>query len=286
VGLLGAAVENVEVAAMSAASKLGTEPSKLTRFLILGIIGLVFAVPMVALVVFTFKAGLSGGQTLDHWTGLFAPDAARTYRTLFTGIGNSLLLAVVTIGIVLVLLMPTMVLVHLQFPKLKRVLEFICIIPITVPAIVLVVGLAPVYSIVVKLLGGSIWTLAFAYGITVLPYAYRAIQSSLDAVDLTTLSEAARSLGANWLTVLWTVLLPNVRRGILAASFISVAVVLGEFTIASLLNRVNLQTALLQVYQSDPYVAAIFTLLALAFVFFLLLLIGWLGRSRRDRTTS
>ena len=271
---------------MSQASRLGTEPSKVTRFIILSVIGLVFAIPMIALVVFTFKAGLSGGQTLDHWTGLFAPDAARTYRTLFTGIGNSLLLAVVTIGIVLVLLMPTMVLVHLQFPKLKRVLEFICIIPITVPAIVLVVGLAPVYSIVVKLLGGSIWTLAFAYGITVLPYAYRAIQSSLDAVDLTTLSEAARSLGANWLTVLWTVLLPNVRRGILAASFISVAVVLGEFTIASLLNRVNLQTALLQVYQSDPYVAAIFTHLALAFVFILLLLIGWLGRSRRDRTTS
>jgi len=86
--------------------------------------------------------------------------------------------------------------------------------------------------------------------------------------------------------VLWSVLLPNLRRGILAASFISVAVVLGEFTIASLLNRVNLQTALLQVSQSDPYVAAIFAFLALAFVFILLLLIGWLGRSRRDRSTS
>ncbi len=68
----------------------------------------------------------------------------------------------------------------------------------------------------------------------------------------------------------------------LAAAFISVAVVLGEFTIASLLNRVNLQTALLQVGQSDPWVAVILALLALAFAFVLLTIIGRLGSSRRQ----
>jgi putative spermidine/putrescine transport system permease protein len=85
--------------------------------------------------------------------------------------------------------------------------------------------------------------------------------------------------------VLVKILLPNLRRGVLAASFISVAVVLGEFTIASLLNRVNLQTALLQISQSDPYVAVIFAVLALVLVFALLLLIGRLssvGRQRKD----
>jgi len=271
---------------MTAASRLGTEPGRVTRWVILGVVGLLFSVPLLAMLQFSFRDGLGGGLTLDHWTGLFAPGAARTYRGLFTGVGNSLLLAAVTVGIVLVLLLPTMVLVQLQFPRLRRVLEFICIIPITVPAIVLVVGLAPVYGVVVRVFGGSIWTLAFAYGITVLPYAYRAIQSNLDAVDLVTLSEAARSLGASWIVVLWRVLLPNLRRGILAASFISIAVVLGEFTIASLLSRVNLQTALLQVSQSDPWVAAIFALLALAFAFILLLIIGRLGSDRRDRSSQ
>jgi putative spermidine/putrescine transport system permease protein len=274
------------VAEVRNAVRIGTEPSRLVRWIILGAVGLVFAVPIIAMVEFTFRSGLSGGYTLDHWTGLFSDDAARTYRNLFTAIGNSLLLAVVTVGIVLVVLLPTMILVHLQFPRLRRVLEFICIIPITVPAIVLVVGLAPVYSVVVSLVGGSIWTLAFAYGITVLPYAYRAIQSNLDAVDLVTLSEAGRTLSANWGQVLWLVLLPNVTRGVLAASFISVAVVLGEFTIASLLNRVNLQTALLQVSQSDPYVAVIFALLALALAFLLLISIGRIGRPRRNGSAS
>jgi putative spermidine/putrescine transport system permease protein len=260
---------------------LGTEPSALARAVILGVVGLVFAIPIIAMIEFTFRDGLSGGHTLDHWTGLFSADAARTYRGLFQAIGNSLVLAAVTVGIVIVLLLPTMILVHLRFARLRRVLEFVCIIPITVPAIVLVVGLAPVYSIVVAVLGGSTWTLAFAYGITVLPYAYRAIQANLDAVDLRTLSEAARSLGANWGRVMWHVLLPNLRRGVLAAAFISVAVVLGEFTIASLLNRRNLQTALLQVSQSDPWVAVIFALLALTLAFILLLSIGRLGRNRR-----
>ncbi|MGV8882396.1 MAG: ABC transporter permease [Rhodoglobus sp.] len=271
---------------MTSAQRIGTEPGKVTRAVILVIVGVLFAIPILAMIQFTFRDGLGGELTLDHWTGLFAEDASRTYRGLFQAIGNSAVLAIVTVGIVLVLLLPTMILVHIQFPKLKRVLEFICIIPITVPAIVLVVGLAPVYSVVVKIFGSGAWTLAFAYGITVLPYAYRAIQANLDAIPVVTLSEAARSLGAGWITVLRIVLLPNLRRGVLAASFISVAVVLGEFTIASLLNRVNLQTALLQLSQSDPYVAVIFALLALLLVFVLLLLIGRLGSVGRNRKES
>jgi len=264
------------------AVRIGAEPGRLPRTLILVIVGLIMAVPIIGMIEFTFRAGLSGGYTLDHWTGLVDEDAARTYRGLFQAIGNSLVLAVVTVAIVVVILLPTMILVHLRFPRLQRLLEFVCIIPITVPAIVLVVGLAPVYSVVVKVFGSAPWTLAFAYGITVLPYAYRAIQANLEAVDMRTLFEAGRTLSASWPRILWHVLLPNLRRGVLAASFISVAVVLGEFTIASFLNRSNLQTALLQVSKSDPWVATIFALLALLFAFILLISIGRLGRERKS----
>ena len=268
---------------MSSAVRIGAEPGPVARTLILGTAGLVFAIPIIAMIEFTFRAGLGGGYTLDHWTALLDPEQNSKYRQLFQAVGNSLVLAVVTVAIVLLILLPTMILVQLQFPRLRRVLEFICIIPITVPAIVLVVGLAPVYSVVVRVFGSSVWTLAFAYGITVLPYAYRAIQANISAVDMITLSEAARSLGASWASVMWRILLPNLRRGILAASLISVAVVLGEYTIASLLNRSNLQTALVQVSRSDPYVAVIFALLALTLVFVLLLLIGRVGSTRPGR---
>ncbi len=256
----------------------------MTRTIILSVVGVVFAIPILSMLEFSFRNS-AGGYTVEHWAGLVAPTASQTYAAVFSGVGNSLLLAVVTVAIILALLLPTMILVHLQFPRLRKLLEFICIIPITVPAIVMVVGLAPVYSIVARIAGSSIWTLAFAYGVTVLPYAYRAIQANLSAVDVVTLSEAARSLGSGWADVLWRVILPNLRRGILAAAFITVAVVLGEYTIASLLNRVNLQTALVQVSKSDPFVAVIFALLALGFAFLLLLTIGRLATDRRDKTS-
>ncbi len=270
------------MAEVSGVRPVGAAPGRVARTVILGVVGILFTIPIVAMLEFSLR-NLAGGYTIAHWAGVFSPAAAVTYAVVFTGLRNSLLLAVVTVVIILVILLPTMILVQLQFPRLRRVLEFVCIIPITVPAIVVVVGLAPVYSVVARLAGSSIWTLAFAYGVTVLPYAYRAIQSNLSVVDVVTLAEAARSLGAGWASVLWRVILPNLRRGILAAAFITVAVVLGEFTIASLLNRVNLQTALVQVSKSDPFVAVIFSLLALAFAFVLLLLIGRLASDRRTR---
>jgi putative spermidine/putrescine transport system permease protein len=66
----------------------------------------------------------------------------------------------------------------------------------------------------------------------------------------------------------------------------TVAVVLGEFTIASLLNRQVLQTGLVLVNKQDAWASAIFTLLALAFAFGLLLIIGRAGRVGAGRKTS
>jgi putative spermidine/putrescine transport system permease protein len=258
-------------------------PTRLVRGLILGSIGLVFAIPIVAMVEFTLRRGLAGGHDISRWTALFQGGFAGPYRSVLVALGNSIGLAVGTVAIVLLLLVPTLLLVHLRFPRLRRVMEFVCILPISIPAIVLVVGLAPVYSVLARLLGSGVWTLAFAYGITVLPFAYRAIQANLDGVDVRTLSEAARTLGAGWASVLVRVLIPNLRRGILAGAFISVAVVLGEFTIASLLNRITLQTALVVVSKADPYTAVILSLLALTFAFLLLLVIGRLGTVRTGR---
>ncbi|MDO9398696.1 MAG: ABC transporter permease subunit [Herbiconiux sp.] len=259
-----------------------TGPTRLTRRLIVGIIGALFLVPVVAMVEFTLRRGLDGGYDFSRWIAVFSGGLGAEYKPILTGLGNSLLLAVVTVVIMLVLLVPTMVLVRIRFPALTRLLEFICLVPITIPAIVLVVGLAPVYSVVARLVGSGVWPLAFAYGILVLPYAYRAIQANLVAVDVVTLSEAARSLGAGWLTILFRVVVPNIRRGLLAAAFISVAVVLGEYTIAALLNRVNLQTALVIVNKADPFVAIIFALLALAFAFLLLVAIGRIGSTPKS----
>lgn len=262
----------------------GLAPRPLTRWIIGGVVGLLFALPLVSTLLFTLQDG--DGYTFARWAGLFDPAKAAVLTPIWTGLGNSLLLALVTVLIVLLVLAPTMILVSLRFPALRRSFEFLVLLPITIPAIVLVVGLAPIYQQIGRTLGTGAWTLAFAYGITVLPFAYRSIQASIDAVDLRTLSEAARSLGAGWFTVVTRVLAPNLRPGLLAASLISVAVVLGEFTIASLLNRQVLQTGLVVVNKIDAYASAMFTLMALAFAFALLLVIGRAGRSQPGKNRS
>lgn len=252
-------------------------PSRATRWIIGILVGAFFAIPLVSTLLYTLRSA-DGSLSFDRWAALFDPAQSAAIKPIWMGLGNSLVLAVVTVAIVLLLLAPTLILINLRFGRLKPIFEFAVLLPISIPAIVLVVGLAPIYLQIGRTVGTGTWTLAFAYGITVLPFAYRSIQASIDAADLRTLAEAARSLGASWPTVVLQVLAPNLRQGLLAASLISIAVVLGEFTIASLLNRQVFQTAMVVVQKQDPYAPAIFTLLALLFVFLLLLLIGRVAR--------
>lgn len=274
----------MSAANVAKATRLG--PSAPTRWIIGILVGGLMAIPLISTLIFTLKDKDTGGITFAHWADLFAGANKSVTGPLMTGVMNSLVLALVTVAIVLLLLLPTMILVNLRFPKLLPAFEFTVLLPISIPAIVLVVGLAPIYLQIGRTLGTGAWTLAFAYGITVLPFAYRSIQASIDAVDMRTLAEAARSLGASWPAVVIRVLAPNLRSGLLSAALISVAVVLGEFTIASLLNRQVLQTALLVVNKIDPYASSIFTLLSLAFCFILLLIIGFVARSRTGKASA
>ena len=115
----------------------------------------------------------------------------------------------------------------------------------------IVVGLRNVYLWVTYFLGESALTLTFVYVVLVLPFAYRAIDAALSSIDLKTLAEAARSLGAGWTTTILRVLVPNIWSGILSAAFISIAVVLGEYTIASLSGYETLQVQIVAIGKSD-----------------------------------
>jgi putative spermidine/putrescine transport system permease protein len=277
------------------APRFSAEPSRPTSLIILIVTAVLFLVPIAAMLEFSFRDGqpVDGVQKygFQHYLAVFDPANSYTYSELFEGIGNSLLICVLTVAIVLVLLLPAMILVDLRYPRLRRVLEFVCIIPITIPSIVLVVGFVPVYSVVAQIFGSYPWTMAFAVGIIVLPYAYRPIAANMAGVELTVLSEASRSLGAGWGATLFSVILPNLRRGILSACFITIAVVLGEYTIASFLSQNTFQTALVLINHTDAYVSVIFAVLALLFGFVLLLVIGRVGavgtrRERRTRRTA
>ena len=260
------------------------QPSRAVAYLVIGVIGLIFLIPLISMLEFTLRQ-VGGGYGLGHWGALFDPENERSYRVLFTGIGNSFLLAGLTLVIVLALFFPTIVLVHLRFPRLERALDLLTVLPIAIPAIVLVVGFAPLYRVLGDLGASGIWTFSLAYGVLVLPFAYRAIASELQGMDARVLAEAARSLGAGWGTILIRIIAPGLRKGLLAASLLTIAIVLGEFTVASLLNRTTLQTALLQVSKTDPFVAVAVALLSLIGAFLVLLAVSSLDRPKRSSKT-
>jgi len=219
--------------------------------------------------------GTDGSRTWDAWANLVKDPE------LNHAIVSSLLLALFTVVLMLLLLVPTMIWVRLRVPRATRLLEFLCLLPLTIPALVIVVGITNVYQWVTYLLGDSVLNLTFVYVVLVLPFSYRAIESALSSIDATTLAEAARSLGAGWWTVIGRIIVPNIWSGILSAAFVSVALVLGEFTIASLLNYENMQVVIALLGKSDANTSVAASLAAIVFAFVLLLLLSVVGRSRR-----
>lgn len=249
------------------------------RGVVLAAAAVFFLLPLVAML--DFSTSGPGGRTLAAWREVAAdPD-------LRHAVVVSLELAVLTALLMLVLLVPTMTWVHLRLPRLRRVVEALCLLPLVIPAIVLVVGIASLYSWVTYFLGDSPLTLTFVYVVLVLPYAYRAVEAGLTAVDLRTLSEAARSLGASWPTVLLRVVLPNIRGAVLSAGLLSVALVLGEYTIASLLNFTTLQVDIALLGKRDAKLSIAVALASLVVAFLLLLVISLVaGRRGRERAVQ
>jgi putative spermidine/putrescine transport system permease protein len=180
----------------------------------------------------------------------------------------------------LVLLLPTMIWVRLRVPQANRLVEFLCLLPLTVPPLVIVVGINGVYSWVYYFLGGSPLTLTFVYVVLVLPFAYRALDAALAAIDVTTLAEAARSLGAGWITVIARVVAPNVVSGVVSAAFISVALVLGEFTFSSLMHFDTLPVAIVLLNKGDAGASMAAALATLLLTALLLLALSLLDRRR------
>ena len=253
------------------------------RYVVFTIFGLFFLLPMLAMLRFSLE-----GAKLGTWSGAawkqIASYQGEGVPPLLSSIEITMELAVITSVVTLVLLVPTMIWVRLRVQWLARTMEFLSLLPLTIPAIVLVVGLGSIYNRIQHYSLSSLM-LFWVYVILAMPYAYRALSAGLNAIDVTTLSEAARSLGGSWFTVMLRVIVPNMRQAILNALLLTCSLVLGEFTIAFLLLYNNLSVELYSISRNTPNAGVIFSTstAALLFAFVLLLILSYAGRRRRGR---
>jgi len=255
----------------------------LFRYVVFTVFGLFFLVPLLAMARFSLEGATLGTWSLTAWKQI-ASYQGTGVPPLISSIEITLELAVITCAVMLVLLVPTMIWVRLRVRWLARTMEFLCLLPLTIPAIALVVGLGQIYN-KLQHFRLSALMLFWVYVILALPYAYQALAAGLSAIDVETLSEAARSLGASWFTVMMRVIAPNMRQAILNALLLTASLVLGEFTIAFLLLYNNLQVELYSISRNTPNAGVLFStsLAALLLTFVLLLILSYAGRRRRGR---
>jgi putative spermidine/putrescine transport system permease protein len=194
-----------------------------------------FFVPLIATFEFSLRLR-RGTYSFDAYRIILGdPDFQATF-------GYSTVMALATIVVGVLLVVPTAYWIQLRLPRLRPIVEFITLLPLVIPAIVIVFGYIRIYNSSSWLpmtgsAGATNLLLVFGYVTLALPYMYRAVDTGLRSIDVRSLTEAAESLGASWPKILFTVILPNIRPAILSGAFLTFAIVIGEFTMASLLNR-------------------------------------------------
>ena len=194
-----------------------------------------FILPLYGMTEFSLRMR-RGVYSLDAYRAVLAdPQFQATF-------GYSVVMALFTIAFGILLVVPTAYWVRLKMPELRPIVEFITLLPLVIPAIVIVFGYIRLYntSSWLPLTGSAMGTnilLMFGYATLALPYMYRAVDTGLRTIDVGTLTEAAQSLGAGWGSILARIILPNVLGAVLSGAFLTFAIVIGEFTMAALLNR-------------------------------------------------
>lgn len=255
--------------------------SSIIAWLIILLAASYFLIPLISTFEFSLRL-IRGHYSFEAYRVAFADTG---FQTAFS---RSIVLALVTIALSITLVVPTVYLVHLRLPKLRSPVEFITLLPMSIPALVIVFGYLRMFNSSSWLpLTNNEWStdllLAFGYTVLALPYMYRSVDAGLRAIDVKTLTEAAQSLGASSFTILVRVIMPNIRSGILSGCFIAFAIVIGEFVFAVVLSRPVFGTYLQLLGANRTYEPSALAIVAFAITWACMGLLQLVGRSRGAR---
>lgn len=240
--------------------------------------GAYFLVPLIA----TFKFSLQmkrGTYSFAAYEWIFQNDEFLSVLAFST---VASLLAIVA-GALLVV--PTVYWARLKVRRMVPVIEFVSLLPLIIPPVVLVFGYVRIYGtgsllpLTMTDMGTNV-LLVIGYVVLSLPYMYRAVDNGMTSIDIATLTEAAESLGASRLRTVVTVIFPNVRSAILSGAFLTFSISLGEFVITSLLNRPAFGPYMVQMGQDYAYQPAALAILAFAFTWASMALMDYFAQLR------
>lgn len=246
-------------------------------WMILGI--LYFFLPLLATFMFSLRAEL-GHLSFTAYSNVFSDPV---FQLKFPA---SVLWAILTIIVAIVIFVPTAYWVRLKVPQFRSIVELITLLPFVIPAIVYVFGLVRTFSQPPLLIVDSPALLVAGYTVLSMPYMYRAIDTGLRAIDVQTLTEAAQSLGAGWGSILFKVIFPNIRVSILSGAFLSFAIVMGEYTLAQYLAKPAFAPYIALLIQNKAYEPAAATIISFALIWACMGVIQLIGGGEQGQVTG
>ena len=266
-------------------TRIGRFVGRLGPVMVVIVASLFFVLPLLAMARFSFQNVPMirlGWSTLgDGWSGS-AIRKAFVDQNFRSALGLSATLGLGTVVLTLVLLLPTTLWVHLRLPRARPFVEFLTVLPYVIPPIALVAGILPLKPHARWFLNSNYSLIPF-YAVLAMPFTFRALDAGIKALDVKTLVDASRSLGAGWGTTLRRVLIPNLRTAIISSSFLTAAVVLGEYTIARVLLKRTLPAFMAEYRGREPQGGMGLALTALVATTMLFALLSLLTRKRGQR---
>jgi putative spermidine/putrescine transport system permease protein len=233
--------------------------------ILIGIAALVYLFLMLPLVI-VVGAALSDttyltfppqGLSLRWFQNIFEISAFR--RTIVT----SLQIALLGTMIALLIGIPAAYALNRFRIELPKWLGTLFVLPILVPEIVF--GFALLKSLTVGTGAPIFLALLIGHTLIVLPYVVRVISASLASFDFS-IEEAAISLGSAPVKTFFTIVLPNVRAGVIAAFILAFITSLNDVSVSLFLTGPGISTLPIQILAHveqffDPTVASVSVLL-------------------------
>ena len=259
-------------------ARRGLSVGKIVSWIVFIVAMFYFFMPLIATLEFSLRARPAGGAYANTFKD------AQFFGSLF----YSFVVGLITIVVSTLLIVPTAYWVRLKLPRLRPFVEFVTLMPFVIPAVVLAFGLIRSFSTgPLPLAGsqrGSDVLLVASYVILSFPYMYRAVDTGLRTIDVRSLTEAGQSLGSGTLRILWSVIFPNLRVAILSGAFLTLAIVIGEFTLANYLARPAFGPYLSNLGQNRSYEPAAVSLISFGLTWIAMGFIAFLGRSGGGRS--
>lgn len=138
-------------------------------------------------------------------------------------------------------------------------LDVVIMLPAAVPSLVYGIAMLWTFVYVPLPIYGTLWLLLIGYVVGFIPFAYRAVNSSLAQIDKS-LEEAATMVGASWWQRMWQVTVPLTRPGMLAGWMLLFVIFVRELAVSIFLYAPGAEVLPVLVY--NKYVEGQYTQLA------------------------